>query len=310
MPGHSRLARLLRAYLLAQVLAALGCILWRWPEHPIQATAGALLILLIGPVVLGLEFLMLAFVARTVRDVPVPSASELLGAWLSESRHLFSTFYWRQPFRANSIADSVAPAGAGRTGVVFVHGFMCNRGFWTPWMKVLRANGHAFVAVNLEPIFGSIDEYGRIIDEAVALVASVTGRPPVLICHSMGGLAARAWWRRSRAQRPIAHLVTIGTPHRGTWLGRFSRRLNARQMHLDSAWLKELAVHENGCALPPLTCWYSNCDNIVFPASTATLPCATNRFVPGVPHVALAFRPEVMQATLSLLDRKEDAASR
>jgi hypothetical protein len=49
------------------------------------------------------------------------------------------------------------------------------------------------------------------------------------------------------------------------------------------------------------TCWYSNCDNIVFPTSTAMLPGADNRLLRGAAHVQLAFVPEVMHATLDLL---------
>ena len=50
------------------------------------------------------------------------------------------------------------------------------------------------------------------------------------------------------------------------------------------------------------TCWYSNTDNIVFPTSTAALPGADNRLVRGAAHVQMAFLPEVMTATLALLD--------
>ena len=49
------------------------------------------------------------------------------------------------------------------------------------------------------------------------------------------------------------------------------------------------------------TCWNSHADNIVFPASTATLAGADNRHVAGVPHVAMAFHPKVMAETLKLL---------
>jgi hypothetical protein len=59
--------------------------------------------------------------------------------------------------------------------------------------------------------------------------------------------------------------------------------------------------------LPPTTCWYSNCDNIVFPAETATLPAARNRFVAGEAHVALAFHPDVIEDCLGLLRRAETA---
>lgn len=302
MASHSRLARLLGFYCLLQVLASLAWALWRWPVSPAQAIAGAALILCIGPIVLGIEFLLLARTAHADARVPAPTATQLVSAWWSESLHLYRVFCWRQPFRWRALPDHLLPEHSGRTGVVLVHGFMCNRGFWMPWLTELRKRGHAFLAVNLEPVFGSIDEYVPIIDGAVEAMTRMTGRPPVVICHSMGGLAARAWWRACGTQRAVAHMVTIGTPHRGTWMGRFSRRLNGRQMHLQSGWLGELERHEGARALPSMTCWYSNCDNIVFPAFTATLPSATNRFLPGKPHVALAFHPEVLQACLALLE--------
>ena len=52
------------------------------------------------------------------------------------------------------------------------------------------------------------------------------------------------------------------------------------------------------------TCWYSNCDNIVFPASTAALAGADNRFVDGLAHVQMAFDPGVMQACLEEMVRE------
>jgi triacylglycerol esterase/lipase EstA (alpha/beta hydrolase family) len=167
-------------------------------------------------------------------------------------------------------------------------------------MAQFRAAGIPFVAVNLEPVFGSIDAYAPIIDEAVARTAKATGLPPVLVCHSMGGLAARAWLRGAGRAARVHHVVTIGTPHRGTWLGRFSRTRNGRQMRLDGDWVKGLA---QGVPSVPFTCWYSNCDNIVFPVSTATLPGADNRLVRGAAHVQLGFRPEILAATRELLTR-------
>jgi pimeloyl-ACP methyl ester carboxylesterase len=104
-----------------------------------------------------------------------------------------------------------------RRGAVFIHGFVCNRGFWTPWLKELRARGHSFVAVNLEPVFGSIDEYVPIVEGAVQRVTQATGMAPVLVCHSMGGLAARAWLRAMSADGRVHHVITIGSPSRPGW---------------------------------------------------------------------------------------------
>ena len=176
-----------------------------------------------------------------------------------------------------------------------------NRGFWTPWLHRLRAQGNPFVAVNLEPVFGSIDDYAPEIDAAVERVTQATGRVPVLVCHSMGGLAVRAWLRTHQADQKVHHIVTIGSPHGGTWLGRFSFVMNGQQMRLAGDWVTQLVGGELPGRSARFTCWYSNCDNIVFPASTATLPGANNRFVPGEAHVAMAFCPTVMDATFESL---------
>lgn len=302
MPSRSSLARLLQVACLSQMALACAWLVWRWEASPMQALVGTALILGIAPLVLGIEFVFVWHVARS-DPAPRPSPLQLLLAWWSETRHLFHTFYWRQPFRWRTVPDHLQPSCAGTTGVVLVHGFMCNRGFWNAWMRHLRAHGRAFVAVNLEPVYGSVDDYAGAIDDAVVRVTACTGRPPLLVCHSMGGLAARAWWRHCAGQRAVAAMVTIGTPHGGTWLARFSSRPNGRQMRLVSEWLHSLCQYESHQPLPPITCWYSNCDNVVFPPSTATLPGADNRFVPGEAHVALAFHPEVRQACMQLLER-------
>jgi hypothetical protein len=307
MPRRSSLARLLQLSVFMQIAIGGGWALWRWPASPLQAAAGIALVVLAGPIVLAVEAILSAIVSAGDARVPAPSPAQVLRAWLAESVHLFRAFWWRQPFRWRAVDDHFDARCAGRTGVVFVHGFMCNRGFWNRWMRHLHGHGHAFEAVNLEPVFASIDDYAPILDQAVRRLERRTGRPPVLVCHSMGGLAARAWWRAYGKDRALAALVTIASPHGGTWMGRFSQRTNGRQMRLHSAWLRELAQHEARQPLPPTTCWYSNCDNIVFPSGTAMLDCAENRFVPGQPHVALAFAPQVLEDCTDLL-RRIDAA--
>lgn len=300
MPPRSSLARLLQLACLGQLGLAVAWLIWHWAAAPARAVGGALAILLIAPAVMALEFAIVARVGRS-EPVPQPGALQLARAWLLETAWLFRTFYWRQPFRWRAEPDHLDGTCAGRTGVVLVHGFMCNRGFWHAWLRELRARGHACIAVNLEPVYGSIDAYADTIEAAVERIHRLTGQPPVLVCHSMGGLAARAWWRASAGRHAVAHLVTIGSPHQGTWLARFSRRTNGRQMQWSGEWVAALAQDEKRLPLPPTTCWYSNCDNVVFPATTATLAGADNRFVPGVPHVALAFAPAVREGCLQLI---------
>lgn len=309
MPRRSALARLLQVACIAHLALAFAWLAWRWPVSATQAIAGAAAILLVPSAALAIELVIVAFVGRC-DPAPRPSIPQLARAWLSETVHLFRTFYWRQPFRWRAEPDHLDPARRGRVGVVLVHGFMCNRGFWNEWLRALRERGHPCMAVNLEPPFAPIETCEDCIEQAVHRMEQLTGRAPVLLCHSMGGLAARAWWRTRGNAGRVAHLATIGSPHGGTWLARLSRRANGRQMRLGGEWLAKLAHDEADRPLPPTTCWYSNCDNVVFPASTATLRGADNLFIAGEPHVALGFHPEVRRSFLELLTRLESGTSR
>jgi triacylglycerol esterase/lipase EstA (alpha/beta hydrolase family) len=185
--------------------------------------------------------------------------------------------------------------------VVLVHGFICNRGLWTPWLERLRALDRPFVAVNLEPVFGEIDGYAAILERAVARLEAATGVPPVVVAHSMGGLVVRAWLRAGAARHGrVARILTIGTPHRGTWLARMALTPNARQMRVGSAWMNGLASGDEEAAL--FTCWWSQCDQIVFPPPTAVLPGSESREVAGAPHLALCLREEIWRDLLARLE--------
>ena len=294
--------RLITASLVA---AAAAWLIYFGKTSPALALIGFVAIVFGYAGVLAVEFVLLRFVNR---GDPAPQATvfELLCAWFGECRVAPQVFVWRQPFRAQTVADTASLPGAlhGKRGVVFIHGFFCNRGFWTPWLKRLQGSGHAFVALSLEPVFGSIDDYTPQIDAAVRQVTSASGLPPLLVCHSMGGLAARAWLQTMKAEARVHHVVTIGTPHGGTWLARFGHGKNTQQMRLASQWQSGLDSGMPADRHKLFTCWYSNSDNIVFPASTAKLPGANNRLLRAVAHVQMAFDAQVSEQTLALLDCK------
>jgi triacylglycerol lipase len=260
--------------------------------RPVWAGGGVLLILLGYALFLGIEFVMLAFVNAT-DAAPRARVSQLLRAWWGEVVTAPRVFCWRQPFRSEAEPDFLPAHGQGRRGVVLVHGFVCNRGLWNPWMAALRAARVPFIAVNLEPVFGSIGDYTLTVDAAVRRMNLATGQAPVIVAHSMGGLAVRAWWVSQSLDSSVHRIVTIGTPHRGTWLARFAVTQNGKQMQLGNAWLHQLAALETPQRSARFTCFYGDCDNIVFPATTATLSGADNRHVPGTAHVHMVFQSEV-----------------
>jgi len=314
LPNTSRLATLQRftslsalaLLLVAAVLVALG--------RTMAGGSLAFLVLTGHAWVLGLEMLI---AARVNRGDPAPRAGlrQWLHAWWQESHTAPVVFAWRQPFRWRLWPDDETSGQAKTGAAVFIHGFVCNRGFWLPWMARMRAEGRAYVSVNLEPVFGPIDAYADVIEAAVQRAEALNpGAKPVLVCHSMGGLAARIWLAQRADHRDrIGGVITIASPHRGTWLAHFSRVANGRQMAPGCDWLCELERREQALAgdraYEGFLCWYTNTDNIVFPASTATLPGADNRHVAGAAHVDLAFHPRVMGESLAKLASADNSPS-
>jgi pimeloyl-ACP methyl ester carboxylesterase len=280
------LARLQQLTTLALLGAAIAwAVFFGSTGRPVLAVLGALLILLGYALFLGIEFVLIAKVHADDDPTPRATTGQLLRAWCGEVWSAPQVFCWRQPFRSFAEPDHLGADATGRRGVVFVHGFVCNRALWNPWMARLRAAGVPFVAVNLEPVFGSIDAYPPVIDAAVQRVELATGLAAVIVAHSMGGLAVRAWLDVQAADQRVHRVITIATPHGGTWLARFAFLPNALQMRLANPWLTQLAAREPPQRMTRFTCFYGHCDNIVFPPRTATLAGADNRHLAATAHV-------------------------
>jgi hypothetical protein len=289
------LARLQQLLVIGWLIALVTACALPWQAgHPLIAVMAAAGVLFAHALWLGVTFALMHWHNR--RD-PAPRASwgDWLSAWWGEVRAAPRVFGWRQPFRSQAEPDFLPAGATARTGVVLVHGFVCNRGLWTPWLKRLRAAGVPFIAVDLEPVFGSIDDYVPIIEAAVARLEQLTGERPLLVGHSMGGLAIRAWLAAQGADERVRGVLTIGTPHRGTWLANFAHLgINAREMKPGGHWLRALEAAEPPSRSRLFHCIYGHGDNIVFPASNALLPGAQGQHVPGTAHIELVHRPEVM----------------
>jgi triacylglycerol lipase len=279
---------------------------WLWPVSPNHALAWMLVPGLATIAILAIQFVILFVVNRAD---PSPRASVLAHcrAWWGELLACTRVFHWWQPFWRTALSDNLTTSASGKHqhGVVLLHGFFCNRAFWTHWVKRLQSEQRVFVAVDLEPAFGSIDAYISAVDQAVRQVHQATGLAPIIVGHSMGGLAARAWLCANAAQDmgaiAVHRVITLGTPHHGTWLAKFSHTLNGAQMQSGSGWLRSLAAKEKQLQKVQFTCFFSNCDNIVFPVSSAKLEGADNRLVLCRGHIDMAHDPEVIDACWALM---------
>ena len=282
----------------------LWCSYW-WPRSVAVALLGAGLIASGAGLQLGTQMLMMRAVLRG-RGLPLPPVMVALRAWFAEWRWAWRLFGWQIPFGEHAEPDGVPVDREGKqvqglVGVLLVHGYFCNRGVWTVWLRRLKARGIPCMAVTLEPAHGSpVDAMVDDLDRCVKAMVQQTGRAPLLIAHSMGGLVVRAWLNRLDADeraRHAAHVVTVATPHGGAWLARFAQRLPAVDMREGSDWLQRLGPPPQDVSF---SCWCSSSDNIVFPPDLAILPNAQCHQVDDAAHMQLLFDPRVWLHCLQL----------
>lgn len=298
------IARLTRLAILLQLitLAGLSVLLMKlgWVDTPGFSLLLALVMMtLLRAFVVFNNFFLAASLQQPMSNgqrVPLwRMAGRMLQEFWWSMQCWFRLFPLARPFSVTLSRDTLPP-------VLLLHGYGANSGFWSPVSERLSAAGISHAAIDLEPLLGGIDDYTEAIETAVqSLCAAVGAEKIIIVGHSMGGLAARAWLRSHGCGR-LARLITLGTPHFGSVLAVYGMGKNARQMlppaqgeQSGNDWLTRLAATEDNGVRACVTSFYSLHDNIVSPQRSAVLPGAANVALDLIGHVALGFDREVVE---------------
>lgn len=311
------IARLVRLLWVASVVCALGAA--AVSVHWFGARIGVLASVLIGvcavyaqhPLLVVSNFVLSRWKGDTVPPELRLTAVRAVAMVDAEIDASVRGFWIGTPFLLRRPAPLADPSLATRGhALLFVHGYFCNRAIWASFMRDAASRGYVCEAVTLDEGFAPIDAYARQIAAAIeALLARSRdlGRPAmrvVVIAHSMGGLAVRSA-TRTIDRSSIAHVITLGTPHHGTWPARFGHFPNIVQMRKDSPWLESLAAAERGgagLAREHYTTILSMHDNIVYPQQTASLDGAHQIRLSGIGHVALVYDRRVRDVVFERLE--------
>lgn len=291
------LSRLLRRLLLGQVLvgALLGWLIARQTDtSPWLAAVTAL----------SFPLMMVVLVASTTALLSrAPGANALW--WRSlfgDFVAVIRVFLLQQPWAVAPPGVQPATAAPPRIPVLLVHGYLCNHRVWDVMAPRLRGAGHPVLALDLEPLFTSIDRYVPLIEQGVAELCRQTGSNKVaLLGHSMGGLVIRAWMRSHGTSR-VARVITLGTPHAGTRMAARSRTDNARQMFLRSPWLQDLAASESEPTRSLMRIGITPQDNIVYPQREQVLEGVPVTVFDGLGHLDLCLNGAVIAWVLQQLE--------
>jgi pimeloyl-ACP methyl ester carboxylesterase len=206
------------------------------------------------------------------------------------------------PFSHEPLDYSVPPRP-----VLLVHGWVHNRTAFLLMQRGLRRAGLGPLHTFEYPSFsGDLDEIAHQLPPVVErLVGNAPQNSCVLIGHSMGGLIARQYVQELGGDRLVDTVVTLGTPHRGTYTAYFGFGHTLEQCRPDSDYLRRL----DDSARPRLARWisyYSDLDFMVTPAVSAKLlhPAlqATNVRVRDIGHLSLLLSRSVLTDLISRLD--------
>ena len=258
---------------------------------------GLLLPFAIHAVPLAVEFITGAVIDR--RPIARLNALEAVRVWLVESWRSFIVFNVDQPWRAN-FAERPIAHDPTRPAVLLVHGYMCNRAAWRRWVRSELPAAWNVKTVNLDPPYAAVGDYSDLLHDAIQTLRTDSGAERVtLICHSMGGLAARAYLR-VKSHESVARVITIDTPHHGTVFARFAHGQNSRQMRRACDYVRTLAESEEPVEF---ICFASHHDNLVVPRDSQVLECAEAIWFEKIGHLAMIANDEVLAKLIEVVAR-------
>lgn len=189
------------------------------------------------------------------------------------------------------------PKGGASPVVALVPGYSCNAGCFQTLPQRLAAHGLECVVFDSGYPIGDLNQNAAAAANWLRAIARLAPeRSIILVGISMGGIIARLATIHP-AFINITHLVTISSPHAGTWSAYFGVGPAAHQLRIGSDVLRGLASQPFTC---PVTAIWTPDDALILPPTSGKLPRAETIAVSGYTHLAVVQAPAVEAAILRL----------
>lgn len=289
--------------LCAEFSVYIACVVWPAAGRGEVLRAAAWMVAL--PLLARLMVVLASYVLSRWKGITL-AATQRLGfiAWLKffvvEYGHLCIQNLLLIPFRYLFHTGSERGVGpiSGRV-VLMQHGYVNNGAVWVFTARALEARGYRVFTMD-QPPFASIDAMGELLAGRLDEVLRITGATRLtLVAHSMGGLICRAYLRRFGGDK-VDQLITMGSPHQGTFHAKLARGANGRQMRAGNAWLTSLGETPVGI---PFTSIYSIHDTIISPQDSSVMVGADNVQLSAVGHVSMPSGAVARRALINALEQ-------
>lgn len=149
----------------------------------------------------------------------------------------------------------------------------------------LKRRGFQALALNLTPSDGSVG-----LDELAAQVGAFAARQVQskekfdLIGFSMGGLVSRYYVQRLGGMERVGRLITISTPHHGTYTAYAKGNPGSKQMRPGSAFLEDLNRDADRLDQVKVASIWTPLDLMIVPAKSSRLGVGEEFTIPVSIH--------------------------
>lgn len=293
----------------ALTLITLEFALWGWVawcfyfQHG-RVASGVVLVIALPLAARALVALASYGVSRW-KGSPVPASMQM---GLLEGLSFFAVEYFHLciqnliliPFRGLFHTASELGRSDTRGPVLLLQaGYVNNGAVWFFTARALERRGFRVYTMD-HPVFASIDTMGELLAGRIDEVLATTGEQNLtLVAHSMGGLVCRAYLRQFGGAK-VEQLVTLGSPHHGTFHAYIASGPNGLQMRLGNPWLAKLG---DTPVTVPFTSIFSAHDTVISPQESSRMTGAVNVQISGIGHVSMPSGKVVRRSLLSILER-------
>jgi len=207
------------------------------------------------------------------------------------------------PVQRGLVIGNLEAAG---TPILLVHGMIDNRSIFTVLRRGLRRHGFGRVStMNYSVLTSDVRSAAGRLAQRVEQLCEQTGYERVhVVGHSLGGLVARYYVQRLGGDARVHTLVTLGTPHEGTWMSRLLPAGVARQLGPSASLIRELAEPAPGCRTRFVAVW-SDLDQLMVPKRAAQVShpdlVARNILLRGIGHMSLPVDRRVVHLVVTTL---------
>ncbi|MEB3211829.1 MAG: triacylglycerol lipase [Leptolyngbyaceae bacterium] len=190
-----------------------------------------------------------------------------------------------------------------RNPVVLVHGLDDTPAKMAVMQRFLEAEGWTARAIALSPSNGEVGLENLAEQLSVFIDDHFEAQPVDLIGFSMGGIVSRYYVQRLGGIRRVQRLITLASPHSGTWIGYLRQNRGASQMRRSSAFLQDLNQDVAMLADLQFTSVWTPFDLMIVPAESSQLPIGDEITIPVWAHSLMVSDRRCLEAIAQQLQK-------